>query len=188
MSVFGLAATCAYLELPAEVQELAKKTLSGDKVIADLVEEKQHLDALRLRAYLLPKRESVWWGCLCVRDELNGPLAPKQVAALDAAIAWVSDPCDESRREAERQANATGCDGPGGLLALSAFWTEGSIAPDDAPPVPADDRLTSRGVAAALITAAYHGDATLADQRLASFFEKGQEVADGKIPFPTPDA
>jgi hypothetical protein len=50
--------------------------------------------------------------------------------------------------------------------------------------VEADERLTSQGVTAALVTAAYHGDPTTAKKRLKVFLERGQELADGKLQVP----
>ena len=68
------------------------------------------------------------------------------------------------------------------MLALSAFWSDGSIAPPEAPHVPADDRLVCQGVTAALITAAYLGDPGLAEDRLRAFLNRGKLVAEGKEP------
>ena len=109
-----LVATCAYLDLSDDIQDLAQTTPSAEELIETLVEREQFLDALRLRAYLLPKREAVWWGCLCVRDELNEPLVPSsQVAALEAATAWVGSPDEDRRRDCEAKANAVKSHGTG---------------------------------------------------------------------------
>ena len=47
-------------------------------------------------AYLLPRREAVWWGCQCVRA-ISGNKADD---ALLAAEAWVRDPDETTRRAA----------------------------------------------------------------------------------------
>ena len=180
----SLATVCVFLDLSPEVQELANRAESSDELIASLADQEQFLDALRLRAYLLPKRQAVWWGCVCVRDELGPELDAGQIAALDAAGAWVRDPDEPNRRAAEAKADAVRFQGPGGMLALSAFWSEGSIAAPNVPSVAADERLTCQGVAAALITAAYHEDATKANDRLNVFLKKGKQVSDGEISLP----
>jgi hypothetical protein len=183
-TAISLAATCAYLEFGDDVSELAAKTTSPDKLINQLAKQGKFQDALRLRAHLLTKRQAVWWGCLCVRDELDKPLPAQQIAPLEAAESWVAESDEKHRREAEKQAAAAKFSGIGATLALSAFWSGGSLSPEGNPDVPADERLTSQGVAAALITAAYHGEPTKATGRFENFLAKGQEMAAGKIPLP----
>ncbi len=186
--LLALATACAYLELSDEIQEMAKTTPDADQLIDKLAEDEQYLDALRLRAYLLPKRDAVWWGCLCIRDELDEPLGQDQVTALDAAVEWVTDPIEARRRECEDASNLADSRGPGGLLAISAFWADGSIGPASAPRVAPDERLTCQGLAAALVTAAYLGDSTKAKDRMTAFLEKGKAVVAGEIPYPSDEA
>jgi hypothetical protein len=183
-TALSLAAVCAYLEFGDDVNELAAKASSPDKLIDQLANQGKFQDALRLRAHLLKKRQAVWWGCLCVRNELDKPLPAPQIGPLKAAEAWVAKPDEKHRRAAEQQAQSAKFSGIGATLALSAFWSEGSLAPEGNPEVPADERLTSQGVAAALITAAYHGDPTKSTDRFEVFLAKGQEMAAGKIPLP----
>jgi hypothetical protein len=180
----SLVATCTYLEFADEVSAPAATVSSPDELINQMAAEGKFMDALRLRAYLLTKREAVWWGYLCVRDELDQPLPAPQVAALEAAAAWVADPDEKNRRAAEERAAALKYSGVGATLALSAFWSDGSIAPEGNPEVPPDERLTSQGVAAALISAAYHGDATKATSRIHTFLTRGKEIAEAKIAVP----
>lgn len=182
-----LAATCAYLEFGDDVNKLASKAKSPDALIDELAAQGKVQDAIRLRAHLLPKRQAVWWGCLCVREELDAPLPTPQVTALEAAEAWVREPDEEHRRDAEKRSEDAKFSGIGATLALSAFWSDGSIAPEGNAEVRADERLTSQGVAAALITAAYHGDPTKSTERIDNFLAKGKDMADGKIPFPEAD-
>ena len=184
LAVAPLVATCAYLQLSDDVQQLAAADKTGEELIDALVAEQQYPEALRLRAYLLPKRAAVWWGCVCVREDVQEPLDVEQAVALEAAIAWVADPQEDRRRECDRLAEAAASPGPGVLLARSAFWSEGSITPPDAPETPADERLTCQGVAAALIIAAYLGDPAEVESRMLAFFEKGIAVAEERIPFP----
>ena len=184
-AALGLAGICAYLEFDDEVKSLAETNPTADKLIGELSAQEKYQDALRLRAYTLEKRQAVWWGCYCCRQELDGNLSLDQTEAVDAAVDWVKDPSESLRRAAEAKAAKANYSGPGATLALSAFWSEGSLAPDGSPEVEADERLTSQGVTAALVTAAYLGDPTQATNRLKAFLNCGQEVADGKIPLPS---
>ena len=61
----------------AKVSDDAKALLTSEsstkEFIALLMEKELFKDALRMVAYLLPKREAVGWGCLCVRHVLGQP-------------------------------------------------------------------------------------------------------------------
>jgi hypothetical protein len=182
-----LAATCAYLEFGEDVGELAATAKTPDALIDELAKQGKVHDALRLRAHLLPKRQAVWWACLCVREDVDAALPPVQLAAMKAAEDWVREPDEEHRRIAEKRSEDAKYSGVGATLALSAFWSEGSIAPEGNQDVLADERLTSQGVAAALISAAYHGDPAQAPKRTEAFLAKGRDMANGKIPLPERD-
>src|SRR5882762_491792 len=56
-------------------------------------------DAVTFCAYLLPRREAVWWACGCART-LLGDIAQSRAACLLAAEAWVYQPDDEHRQAA----------------------------------------------------------------------------------------
>jgi hypothetical protein len=163
---------------------MAAKAATSDELIEKLARQEKFQDALRLRAHLLTKRQAVWWACLCVRDELDESLPAPQMSPLRAAAEWVGQPDEEHRRAAEKEAAAVKFSGIGATIALSAFWSEGSISPQGNPEVPADERLSSQGVAAALVTAAYHGDPTKATERFHAFLTKGQDIAQEKVPLP----
>jgi hypothetical protein len=182
-----LAATCAYLEFGEDVNKLAATAKTPDALIDELAKQGKVQDALRLRAHLLPKRQAVWWGCLCVRQDVESPFPATQLAALEAAEDWVREPDEDHRRVAEKRSEEAKYSGVGATLALSAFWSEGSIAPEGNEDVVADERLTSQGVAAALISAAYHGDPSKATKRTEAFLAKGKDMANGKIPLPERD-
>lgn len=109
----------------------------------------RRFEAIVYLAYLLPRREAVWWGCQCVRA-MNGN---KPDDALLAAEAWVRDPDETSRRAAldlgwKRDARRATT-----WLALAAGQSGGSIAHEDAPHVPAPPQATALDVKAAVILA-----------------------------------
>jgi hypothetical protein len=183
-AALSLAGICAYLDFGADVKALANATQSADVLIDKLTAEEKFQDAIKLRAYLLEKRQAVWWGCYCCREELGGQLPSEQTEAVDAAALWVEDPSEAHRRAAETKAAELNYSGPGATLGLSAFWSSGSLAPDGSPDVEPDERLTAQGVTAALITAAYVGDPTKAPDRFRTFLERGKDVAEGRIKIP----
>lgn len=180
----GLAGVCAYLEFGDDVKPLAEKHTDQEDLIQEMAKQEMFQDAIKLRAYTLPKREAIWWGCLCLRNDLSDPLPDEQTEALVAAEEWVEKNDETRRRHAESKAAAAQYSGPGATLALGAFWSDGSLAPEGSPKVEPDERLTSQGITATLVAAAYHGDPKLANDRFLAFLARGKEVADGKVPLP----
>lgn len=96
--------------------------------VRTLIARANRFDAVTFCAFLLPKREAVWWGCQCLRA-----FSPAYAdEALLAAEAWVRTPEEETRRAAL----ALGMKGsrmvPTTSLAIAAGHSGGSIAPDGA--------------------------------------------------------
>ncbi len=137
------------------------------------------LDAVRFLAHSLPKREAVWWACLCARDTLLPETAPAVVAALQAAETWVMGPTEEKRREAMARAEAAGFRAPASWAAVGAFWSGGSMAPPNAPVVPPGDALTGAAVAGAILLAAVQKEPEKAPDKYRRFLESGIDIADG---------
>jgi len=103
--------------------------------------------AIEVCAYLLPRREAVWWGCASVRTLLGDKL-PAASAALAAAEAWVQEPSEENRRSALDIGTEEPSNEPLTWLALAAGWSSGTFAPT---PFPIPAFMTSRGVRVCLL-------------------------------------
>jgi hypothetical protein len=161
-------AACAHLADP----------LSGRDYLGRLMQGALRPDAVRVAAAVLPKREAVRWAGDCVRQtdgQAQGPAAD----ALAAAAAWVADPSEEHRKRAWTAANAAGLDTLPGLVALAAFATGGSLAPDGAPVVPPPEEMTARTVAGAVLLAAVARQPERADAQLQSFLDSAVQMLDG---------
>jgi hypothetical protein len=135
-------------------------------------------DAVRFLAYLLPKREAVWWAWVCAR-RTNGAEAvpPKVQAVLAATEKWISQPTDENRRAVMPAAEAAGIGTAAGCAAMGAFFSGGSIAPPDAPPVPPGPYLTAKFVATSIVVSAVATEPDKVDEKLAAFLTQGLDVA-----------
>jgi hypothetical protein len=136
-------------------------------------------EAVHFLAFALPKREAVWWACLCARSVLGDPAPPPVLAAVEAAEAWVYRPTDETRRNAMARAQAAKFDSPGAWAAVGAFWSGGSIAPPDLPAVPPAPHLTGVAVAGAITLAAVQTEPALADQKRQRYIEFAIDIANG---------
>lgn len=135
-------------------------------------------DAVDFLARALPKREAVWWACVCTRELPAKPEQPLLMAALKAAEAWVLRPSEENRRAAEAAANATRISHPARWAAMGAFWSGGSMAPPGSPEVKPADDFTAKAVSGAVQMAAGLDPAAIEARRKA-FVAYGIDIAKG---------
>ncbi len=137
-------------------------------------------EAARLAAHALPKREAVWWGCMCARAVPDPALLPVDADALLAAEAWVRKPTEETlRRAAMEAAQRTAFRSPEAWAAVGAFWSSGSMAPAGQPAVPPPDHLTGVAVSGGVVLAAVRLRPEKAQDRLARFLSAARDIAAG---------
>lgn len=145
----------AGLDLSPEAKALYAPNAPTAVFLKALIDAELHSDAIRLLGMALPRREAVWWGCLSARGALPAEPVPADVAALEAAEAWVYRPTEENRRACFAPAEAMNFETACAYAAMAAFWSGGSLAPPDAAVVvPPGDGLTGTAAAAAVLIAA----------------------------------
>jgi hypothetical protein len=145
--------------------------------LKSLVETTTPEDAVAFCAYVLPRREAVWWACQCVRALIPSPGA-EETACLSAAETWVRDPEEHHRRAAlqtglqgDRSAAAT-------WAALAAGWSGGSmIESGQGPVVPAPPELTAKSARIAVLTALARISAKERAARLRLCVDSGARLA-----------
>lgn len=167
-----------------ELEPGVASVLAGAKTAAEGVERLEAAglrnDAARLAAHALPKREAVWWACMCA-DAVPDPRLPAMDAiARRAAEAWVRKPAEDSlRRAAWEAAQKTGFRSPEVWAAVGAFWSGGSMAPEGQPVVPPADHLTGVAISGAVVLASVRGRPERAMDRLARFLASARDIAAG---------
>lgn len=119
----------------------------------ELVVKGQLREAAAYCAYLLPRREAVWWACQCIRHADAAP-TPEETAALEAAEAWVEDPTEGTRQTAMSAGMTGDRNNAATWAALAAAWSGGNFFATDKsfahPPRPA----TAKSVVGAVMYAA----------------------------------
>lgn len=152
---------------------------SPAQFLSDLLAAKNLTQAVQFLAFALPAREAVWWACQCARAELREPIPQPLQDALAAAESWVRKPTEEHRRAAMSLAQATDLKSPAAWAAVAAFWSGGSLAPENSPEVPAPPHLLGSAVAGAVMLAAVKTEPQLADQKRARFLASAVDIANG---------
>ena len=174
-----LAALMPRVALPPDAALVIRECATVPAAITALESGDFHLEATRLIAHALPKREAVWWACMCALHTAPSDLPEPDRAAREAAELWVRQPSDPVRRTAMERAHATGFGTPEAWSAVAAFWSGESMAPKGQPPVPPSPHLTGTAVTGAVALAAVRGDASRRTARLQRFLASGRYIAAG---------
>lgn len=179
-----LAAALAPLLPRLELEGPAADAIAHMQTAAEAVDHLETMglrnEAVRLAAHALPKREAVWWACMCADAVPAAALKPADQAARQAAEAWVRKPADEQlRRTAWDLAQKTDFRSPEAWAAVGVFWSSGSMAPEGAPVVPPGDHLTGVAISGAVMMAAVRGHPERANDRLSRFLAAARDIAAG---------
>lgn len=137
------------------------------------------IEASRVFAHALPRREAVWWACMCATHTAPADLPEADRMARELAETWVRAQTDEPRRAAMEAAKKAGFQSPEAWAGSAAFWSGESIAAIGAPAVPAPPQMTGIAVAGSVALAAVRGDVRRQKQRLAQFLGSAQDIAAG---------
>lgn len=168
------------LELSPEATGALQGAGTAAEAVARLESAGLRVDAARLAAHALPKREAVWWACMCAAAVPDPALPPADAKARLAAEAWVRKPADDAlRRAAWDAAQATAFASPEAWAAVGAFWSGGSMAPEGQPAVPPADHLAAVAVSGAVVMAAVRGHPERADARFERFLASARDIAAG---------
>jgi hypothetical protein len=169
----------ARLDLSAETAGL----VSGckDTAAAFLVLEQKGLllEATKWAAHALPRREAVWWACMCIRHTAPKEQTQAERELVVAAELWVRKPSDENRRAAFALGQKVGFTSAEALIAMAVFLSGESLSPLDQPAVPPPADAAGRAVAGVVALAAVRGRPERHAARLARFLDSASDIANG---------
>jgi hypothetical protein len=117
--------------------------------LARLAKGSEPKEAIGFCAFILPRREAVWWGIQTVQRMRPANAAPDP--GLQAAEAWVRDPSDTLRWAALSAADTGDSEEPGTWIARAAGYSGGSMLASH--PVPCPPELTGKITASAVLVA-----------------------------------
>ena len=132
--------------------------------------------AISFLAYLLPRREAVWWARQCV-GALIGPRDDDE--ALRAAELWVKAPTEDNRLAALQIGGSADPRAATTWLARAAAWSGGSMCPPELKPLPAPATACAQAVNAAIVLAVCAGDPMGVMKRVVACAEAGIRFAEG---------
>lgn len=174
---------CLQIGMSKEGRFFVRANLTPRQYFGRLLVHKQYADALRFQTHTLLKREAVWWACLCLRSVADPMGKPKQAEALKAVLRWVLDPNEPNRVAAGAAGKAASFNAPIGAIAMSVFWSGGSLVPPNQPVVAPEPLMTANTLSGSFIALAGEGSPELFKETLQSFLALGIGVAKGKYPW-----
>lgn len=166
----------AFPEAAEDFGELPEEATPLDH-LAVMAEEDDLSRAVIFAALALPKREAVWWGCICIRG--LGGLTDQTTEGLTLAEAWVRTPEEAERRAAGKFAEEMYFEGAGPGIAFAAFTTSGSLAPAGLQAVPPSPEVSGKCVAMAIMEAANNEDAFVRHANLLCALNSARDFATG---------
>jgi hypothetical protein len=137
-------------------------------------------DTISFCAYLLPRREAVWWACRTIREFS----VPDDPPLLELAEQWVRLPEEKNRKAALAAANAARVKGPCAWAAYGAGWSGGSMTDNSEHPVRPPAYLTAKAVRASILTVLAEAPPKERHSRVSSVTLRATELlnADGTRP------
>jgi hypothetical protein len=169
------------VEASAPAAAVAAPCASVEDALEALLQGGFRTEAMRLVAHALPRREGVWWACMCVRHTASATATPADGAAIDAAELWVRRPNDENRRLAFSRAEAAKFATAEAWAAVAAFWSGESMAPAGQPVVPPPPHLTGVAIVGAVTLASVRTRPEERDKRLDRFLASARDIAAGGV-------
>jgi len=169
----------SHIDLEKEAEALVDPSFTPEQYLQALINDKQYFSAVIFLAHALPKRESVWWSCVCSKATINDKTSKDNLDAQKAAEQWVYSPTEENRRLAEKLAEKTEYSSPSSWTAMAAFWSGGSITAADEPAVPPAQYLYANAVAGAVNLAATFDKNKEPEQLYSLFIKQGMDIANG---------
>ncbi|HUN44762.1 MAG TPA: hypothetical protein VMU81_31130 [Acetobacteraceae bacterium] len=177
----GLAPLQPLLKLP----EAAAAAVQGCQLATEALDRLEAggflMEAARLLAHALPRREAVWWTCMCASHTEPPDLPEADRSARAAAEQWVRQPNDQNRIAAKQQSDATGQSTPESWAAMAVFFCGESITPEGQPKVPPKPHIAGRTLGGAVVLAAVRTDPKRQQDRLRQFLESGRSIAAGGV-------
>ncbi|MDR3496113.1 MAG: hypothetical protein P4L82_16060 [Ancalomicrobiaceae bacterium] len=144
-----------------------------------LLAERQPLAAMSFLAYVLPRRECVWWAAQAIRHFEGNDIDPRDDDGLNAAEAWVREPSEARRKAALRLLKDSPTIRSGNFCARAAAWSGGSITLDDQGG-PAEPHMTASFARQALLKSLIAKPAKLQRDLMVQAAEAGARFAAGE--------
>lgn len=171
--------TIHYDAIDDQAVDLLESKLSPEEYLNKLIENKYFADSIVFLAHGLPKRESIWWACLCAKGVTNKETSADDHASLNIAEKWVYEPDEKKRRMCGTLAEKGEYKSAQNWAAAAVFWSGGSITSESEPAMEPAPFLYAHAVSGAILNAVGASGADDVDAQFQEFINYGLNIADG---------
>lgn len=159
--------------------DLLQADSTPEEYINTLLEKEYFADSIIFLAHALPKREAIWWACLCSKSMTNKKTKADDLASLTMAEKWVYEPDEKIRRMCGTLAEKGEYKSAQNWTAAAVFWSGGSITKEDEPAMEPAAYLYAHAVSGAILNAVGASVADDIDMQFQEFIKQGLNIADG---------
>lgn len=171
--------TVHYDAIADDAFELLESDLSPQDYLNALIDKQYFADSIIFLAHALPKREAIWWACLCSKAVLTKETKADDLASLTMAEKWVYEPDDKKRRMCGTLAEKGEYKTAQNWTAAAVFWSGGSITKEDDPAMEPAPYLYAHAVSGAILNAVGMSEVDEIDMQFQQFIDHGLNIADG---------
>lgn len=168
-----------FVDISEEASDCLVPDTAPEVSINRLMDAGFFADAIKILALGLPKRESVWWACLCARYIHSPPTDEDNSKALAAAESWVKSPNEERRLTCKEFGEKTKYKTPASWAATAAAWSHGSLAGPEDPVIEPPAHLYAHAVAGSITLAAVLANPVNPERSFQHFLQQGLSLARG---------
>lgn len=166
-------------ELDAESLDLLEPDMRPEAYIKVLSEAGRWSDAAMFMARTLPKREAVWWACVCAGNTDVLKKHKDETLAHRAAEKWAFKPTEENRRDAFIQAQKSNTPSIGTMSCLAAAFSGGKLSLSEEQSFEPDTSAFPKIISGIVLIAANDKGAEQFDKLLEQFLHQGADIACG---------
>jgi len=171
--------TAHYDAIDEDALELLQPELTPEEYIKKLMDNEFFADSIIFLSHGLPKREAIWWACLCAKAVTDKDTKADDLASLTMAEKWVYEPDNKKRRMCGTLAEKGEYKSAQNWAAAAVFWSGGSITKEDEPAMEPAPYLYAHAVSGAILNAVGMSDVDDIDIQFQQFIKRGLNIADG---------
>lgn len=160
-----------------DAEKILQPDITPEEYLDKLVENKFFEDSILFLAHSLPKREAIWWACVCAKAVTNSDTKADDLASVKMAEKWVYEPNDKQRRMCGTLAEKGEYKSAQNWAAAAVFWSGGSITKENEPALEPSPYLYAHAVSGAVLTAVSASDDI--DGSFNKFLKHGINIANG---------
>lgn len=166
-------------EFDEESIDLLQPDMRPENFLQTLSEAGKWTDAALFMARCLPRREAVWWACVCAGGTEMLKSLKDEVVALKVAEKWAFKPTEENRAAAFMQAQKSNTPSIGTMSCLAAAFSSGKLALGEEQSIEPDMSSFPKIIGGIVLIAANDKGSDRFNDLLEQFIQQGIDIACG---------